>query len=274
MSCQTHTQTDMAPLICQSALPAMPWMIPGGLRLPGLSPVAPEDWLRQDEAFAAQMAYCDHLIKTKRDVVYKDTLEADAGARELLNCLADELLRQPGYSRNGQAITRPDGISIDTATKEPLLAARRLVQEDLTLLQKQGDIHRLVAGLVCFPSNWTLGEKIGKTLGEVHAPVPEFDAQLTVRTERIFAHLRPSTPLQRINTLIYTDPDLHQPTPETTAKTLTPGAARYVRMERQTLRKLERTGMIVFAIHTSLVPAAALPPEAVARLAALCPELF
>jgi hypothetical protein len=46
-----------------------------------------------------------------------------------------------------------------------------------------------------------------------------------------------------------------------------------VRVERQTLRRLPRTGAIVFAIHTYLVRAGSLDPDRFAALAALGPEL-
>ena len=43
-------------------------------RLPGLQPVAEDDWLRVDDAYAGQMAYRDQLIASRRDEVDANVL--------------------------------------------------------------------------------------------------------------------------------------------------------------------------------------------------------
>ena len=78
----------------------------------------------------------------------------------------------------------------------------------------------------------------------------------------------------RANFLVYTDPDLHQPLPEGVAKRFDVSAPRYIRVERQTLRRLPQTKAIVFAIHTFQTPASTLSATSYARLAALRPELM
>jgi len=260
-----------APLILQSRLPYKPWMTPRNTRLPGLSPIAIKDWLIQDDAFREQLAYRDQLIRTRQRLVCGRLPQAQDGAEELLETLRTELPKTTGYGLNGTTLTRPDGIIIETGTDTPLLTAGQLAQEDFALLQKSGDTHKFVGGIICFPAHWRLADKLGKSLGQLHGPVDAFNKDISRRTERIFDGLHAETPLERANFLIYTNPDLHQPA--RAAKTVTRGAARYVRVERQTLRRLPHTGIIVFAIHTYMTPASTLNVEELRCLTALRPEL-
>jgi len=92
--------------------------------------------------------------------------------------------------------------------------------------------------------------------------------------ERMLSAIRVEQPLGRANFLIYTDPELHQPREEGIAKPIDLTAPRYVRVERQTFRRLPETLAIIFAIHTFIVPASQLSAEEYAALARLKPDLI
>lgn len=49
-------------------------------------------------------------------------------------------------------------------------------QEDLVLLTRGGgDSHyRVLGGVVCFPAHWSVLEKLGQQLPDVHDPVPRW----------------------------------------------------------------------------------------------------
>jgi dimethylamine monooxygenase subunit A len=246
--------------ILQSRLPVAPWMAAHTMRLPGTGPVAMADWLVRDEVYAEQMALRDRLIAERpRDV---HALEAGAGAAagELLALILERL--DPGYLRNGEAVTRPDGVVV-SLTDDPLLVAGRLVQEDLLLLQKAASEaeHRLTGGVLCFPSNWTLAEKMGKGLARIHLPVEEYDATVVRRVQRLFDCLRPGTPIMRSNLLIYGVPHLYNPRTEWDRHRPAPDGERFIRVERQCLLKLPTTGAVVFSIHTYMVRPEALTEE-------------
>ena len=256
-----------APLICQASLPVHPWMEERRKRLPGLAPISTHDWLMQDDVFTAQMAYRDTLISTKPEQVYNCLPSGRDGAAELLSTLRTELpSTNPAYRLEDDYMVRADGGRINLSADDPLRVAGQLVQEDFALLKKSGDAHILVGGLICFPAHWTLSEKIGRSLFKLHAPVAAYDPSMGQRVERIFDNLRTEAPLERYNFLLYTNPDLHQPEPEASPKAMAPDAPIYVRVERQTLRRLPETQIIVFAIHTFLVPLATLPKSASNRL--------
>jgi hypothetical protein len=242
------------------------------MRMPGLWLVCPHDWVMADDAFAGQLALRERLVAECRDAVIGCLPEAGAAAQELLEALLHELPEQ-GWHRAGDILTRPDGVRVKPDRDDPLGSCARLVQEDFAILQPDGQgAHVMTAGVVCFPALWTLREKLGRTLGGLHAPVASFDADMTGRVERVFASLRPEIALQRGNVLIYTDARLHQPAREGAPKILAPGRERLVRIERQTLRRLPVSGAVVFSIHTCLMPVAWLTEQDRSMLVQLRPE--
>lgn len=259
--------------ICQTDLPHMPWMRPRGLSLPGLQPVDDTDRVIVDDAFAAQMAYREHLIEERRNVVHQAVPSAEQHASALLEEVIELLRRRTDYECAPSRIRRPDGVEVDTSKAPPLVVIGRLIQEDIAILEKVGDEHRVTAGLLCFPAHWRLSEKLGRSLFGVHDPVADYDAGLNRRVERILNMIRPGQPLMRANALIYTNPDLHQPVAEAVTKDIEPDQPRYIRVERQTLARLKRTGAIVFSIHTYVMPVSALPRQTYERLAATRPRL-
>ncbi|MCI4645954.1 MAG: DUF3445 domain-containing protein [Hyphomonadaceae bacterium] len=250
-----------------------PWLEPRGLSLPGVSPVAPEEWLLRDEAYAAQMAYRDHLLETHTEQVLDFLPGTQACGDELLRLLLETLPRTHGHHITPDVARRPDGVQVKLHEGPTLGICGRLVQEDLLLLRQTGEDHILVGGVLCFPSLWRLSEKLGKPMLAIHRPVDAYTQQLNRRVERILASVRPGQVLMRANTLIHEDPDLHQPAPEGAQKHLTPDGPRYIRVERQTFRRLPETGAILFAIHTYLIPASRLSEEDRDTLAQLRPDL-
>ncbi len=233
------------PIICQRFLPIQPWAHPQTRKLPGIQPVKPGEWLIFDEVYSEQMAYRDDLLRQKRADVFmarKDSLDAQ---RELLSLLLSEL--NDDYTISDTRVIRPDGQSIEF-TDEPIITAAKLVQEDLLILEDG----ILTAAVLCFPASWTLSEKFGRGLIGIHDVVVEYDDNLAKRVGRLFDAIRPEQPLWRANYMIYADPELHQPRLESDTRTDTSGE--FIRVERQTLRKLPETGAVVFGIHTFVAP--------------------
>jgi hypothetical protein len=261
------------PVILQSSLPVAPWMADHTLRLPGTVPIAPADWLQRDEVFAEQMAYRDALIAGRAAEVHA----IEDGCREAAGELLAEVLRHldgvPGYVRRGDVMRRPDGVEVPL-TGAPLIAAGRLVQEDLLILQKPegAEEHVLTGGILCFPSNWTLAEKFGKALGRIHLPVEEYDEGIARRVQRMFDGLRVGTPIMRANVVVYGRHDLYSPRSESDRKRPDAGGERVIRVERQVLMRLPVSRAIVFSIHTYMVLPSALTEEERRRLVEVRPQ--
>jgi dimethylamine monooxygenase subunit A len=261
--------------IHQTSLPFAPWMTPHSLRLPGTRPIALTDWLVQDEVFAAQMAARDRLTADAEPLVHHLGAGAEPAAEELRALVLGLLEVAPGYAREGAGLRRPDGVLVPR-DGPPLLVLGRLIQEDLVILEKPegGSEHVLTGAIVCFPSNWTLAQKVGLPLGRIHLPVERYDESVAARVQRLFDAVRPEAPLVRANLLPYAHDRLHSPRREFHRHAPGPGEARFLRSERQVILRLPGTHAVVFSIHTFLIDPATLPPEQRDRLSEILPGRF
>jgi hypothetical protein len=257
----------------------------------GTRPLDPADWLAPDAAMANQLGEKARLLKDQRAAVFAEMPGSRAAQSELLALLVDHLPRHfPVLWRHSKAgmLVVPTGetVAIDSA-EGPLLTASRLVQDDLLLLQRDPEGWRLTSASLCFPSSWVLGEKIGKVLADIHAPVPGFGPG-TRQAEimaRMFDALRVETPMIRWNFSLYGDDRLFHPDVSGPEERRFGDGERadpvFLRVERQTLRKLPVTGAIVFTIRISVDPlerleahadAAQIAASLIAQIEALTPE--
>lgn len=236
--------------ILQSHLPHCSWMDPRTARLPGVLPVEGGDWLRVDDAFAGQMAERDRLLAEVPQVVHALLDEGRPAAAELYDLILGHL--PATYRLAGTTVLRPDGVEVPLDRDQPLMTLGRLVQEDLCLMERHGDEHRLTGATLCFPASWSLAEKIGRPLTGIHVPVPSYDDDIARRVQRMFDAVRVEQPLWRMNALVYVDPTLHQPRREADPRTDRRGG-QFVRSERQCFVRLPQTRAVIFSIHTYVV---------------------
>src|ERR1051325_8892960 len=69
---------------------------------------------------------------------------------------------------------------------------------------------RLLAACVCFPSSWSLEEKIGRPIEEIHEPVPELNAAIGPQIHRFLSKLRPGPAWLRSNWGLSRSAELNQ----------------------------------------------------------------
>ena len=223
----------------------------------GLKRLDPASWLMVSEHYDAEIAEKRRLLADGADIV-RALPEAAPAVAETLALIEAFLHAHHPHLLPGAADT------------EPLRRAGLLVQEDLCWLLPSAAGHRLVAAFVAFPARWRLADKIGQPMAAIHGPVPDANARLGGPIERLFATLAVDRPLWRANWSILDDPDLHQPEPKARHRPIdAAGGALFVRVERQTLRRLPATGAVLFTIHSFVQPLAevAADPEAARALA-------
>lgn len=226
--------------------------------LPNIGPVSLADWLLVDEAHAAQMAERERLLENDRAAVLQLDPEAFPAAEELLEMVLANL--PEGFSREGEMVTRPDAVTVPLDRADPMGTLGRLVQEDLCLLEKRpgSDEHVLTGAVLCFPAGWRLAAKMMRPLTAIHIPIPEYDAGIAKRVQRLFDGVQPGRPLMRFNRLWQDDPALFQPGPRRdNGDRADPATAPYFRSERQCLVRLPDTRAVVFSIHTYVLTRAA-----------------
>jgi dimethylamine monooxygenase subunit A len=228
----------------------------------GLTRLEGGDWLELDhpDADAQRRAKVELMADAPEDHMVieqgPDEHRIHAAAAEL----GVEIGRE--FERQGHPRPAPE------KTLHPLDAAARLVREDLVLhLERDGAVV-VVAGSVCFPTRWTLAEKVGRSLDVVHGPVPGYAETLAGKVGQFMLRLKPGPGVWRRNWSImptgaWSLPGHHNehlPTSEG------PEGLWY-RTERQTLRRLTESGAVVFTIAIDVTPLPQLDPATAADLA-------
>ncbi|EPX81450.1 heme-dependent oxidative N-demethylase family protein [Salipiger mucosus] len=221
--------------------------------LPNIAPLEMAEWLMVDEAYAPQMAERARLLAEDRAAVLALDPAARPAAEELLEMVLAHL--PEGFTREGEAVTRPDGVVVTLDRADPMGTLGHLVQEDLCLMEKRGEEHVLTGAVLCFPAHWRLADKFMQPLVAIHVPIAAYDDNIARRVQRLFDGIRPGRPLWRFNLLNDEDPALFQPGRKAAPRQETP--ARYLRSERQCLVRLPESGAVVFSIHTFVLERAA-----------------
>lgn len=193
-------------------------------------------WLLADDERVDQLALKRALLAEVHDDVVASLPGAEAAAQE-----------------TAELIAAATGLVLDEG-RPPLEASALVVQEDLCLLLPRDGGWHLDAGVVCFPSLWRIGDKVGLHMTAVHGPVPAYDVELAGRVDRFLDRLRPDRPVWRRNWLVHDSPTLHQPAPPAHCEPPDVPDGLWLRSERQTLRRLPRTGAVLFTIRTQQAP--------------------
>jgi dimethylamine monooxygenase subunit A len=218
----------------------------------GLEPLDPARWIEPDEHLVRDLADKDRLLGGKREVVFAAEAWTEDAQREVWDLLAEHLPRQfPGLyvgEADGIRILPADHL-VRVGDDAAIVSASRLVQEDLLLMRRHDTGYRLVAASLCFPSSWSLQEKFGGNLDRLHDNVPGYTDQLRVRMARIFDNLKAELPVTRLNWSIMPDGDLHHPQSKSRPRDwFRDRLDAFIRVERQTLRRLPASGDILFTI--------------------------
>ncbi len=231
----------------------------------GLQRLEGGDWLELRHPQAeAQRAEKNRLMRSEAHDLF--ALETGVDDRAVVDAVAElgrEIIAE--FGRQGVPLPPPDPTSPPV---HPLDEAARLVREDLCLhLEREGH-PVLVAGSVCFPTRWTLAEKIGRPLDLVHGPVPGYADELALKVRQFMSRIRPGPGVWRRNwSIMPTDrlslPGHHN---EYLPTALAPGELFY-RTERQTLRRLPATAAVVFTIAIDITPFPQLDPDFADQLA-------
>lgn len=221
----------------------------------GLAPLEPASWIVPARDPRGWLAHKQAVRARLGERALAALPEAEAAAEELRILLLQHLLEDHGkrWQLRGDRLRQPaHDLEWPVASEEPLWLASLWVAEDLLLMQADSrQRYRLTAASLCSPSHWQLEDKLGQTLPQIHAPIPGFAAQLDARIDRFFRHLKVERPVLRFNWGLQRGNGRCQreDSPEQ-------GEGLYYRVERQTLRRLPKSGAVVFAIRVFLHPLA------------------
>ncbi len=220
-------------------------------------------WFEIDQRYRPDMAERRRLLETTRAEVFAALPASDAARHEALDLIVAGLTtyHPDWFSRDaGMLRNHLTGENLARGSVDPLELAGRLVQEDLCLIQNADEGPVFTAAVLCFPSRWRLIDKIGKPLSAVHGPVPLYADRLALPVDRFMRYLKPGHIASRLNWSLLDDPALFQPAGKwrtAGASDITPANAGnrvFLRVERQTLRRLPVTGAVLFGIRIHVYP--------------------
>ncbi len=239
---------------------------PGPYRMAMDLVTVPEaEWFEFDQSYLAEMAERRRLLDTARERVFAACPGSDAARAETLDLIGHALARHhpAWFSRSGSRLENHlagETWDLGHPGVDPLEVAGRLVQEDLCIIQVGEDGPVFSAAVLCFPSRWRLVDKIGKPLSAVHGPVPFYADRLARPVDRFMRHLKTGHIASRLNWSVLDDPALFQPEGKWRVESSAgitaenAGARLFLRVERQTLRRLPASAAILFGIRVHVYP--------------------
>nr|POE93594.1 hypothetical protein CFP56_19606 [Quercus suber] len=208
------------------------------------------------------------------------------GAVELLEELASYLPeRYPSmFTKTSVGVTntvtheafdiRATHLTMNGTREDPMQLAARLVQDDLAIMFERDDgQYYLLAGAILLAGFWRLEDKFGMALAEIHTSgdVPGYERQLATGMHRFFRRVQPARPVLRNNYFLQVDDQLAwSPSigPEDGGAAGWAAAEKnraiehhHFRSERQSLRRLPRSGGVAFTVRTYFLPVTALAAE-------------
>ena len=232
------------------------------------------------DEYEAETELKTFLSDQRRDCCWAalpESIEAQVEAVGFLKtrCSPSHPLASFGSTQQGAVgIKRSDSV---------LLMASRVVQEDLVILRHDVEAgFPVIAGSVCFPSGWSIADKLGQSQGCVHAAVPGFDQELLSPSLRLFERLKTGRSVCRHNwsvralgRLAQFSQDAAEVLARSQQVTVKTAADCFFRVEYQTLSRLPETRSILFTIHTfqrTLKELTCAEKRRLARVMLTCPE--
>ena len=212
----------------------------------GVRPLNLNNWLIVDDERGADLHEIRNLIDSRRNQVVYSEPDAASACQELFEEIHFHLKERTGFV-NLEVEGRSDRPAIESA--------RRIVQEDLCVLQKRPAGWTMTACAVAIPTQWHVPSKFGETLDDIHGPVPRYGVDLSRPMGIFFDRLRPEKSVWRSNFTLTDDPNLrlipnrrnhpllHNVTKDNVADQV------LLRVEYQTLRRLPKSDAIVFTIR-------------------------
>ena len=129
-----------------------------------------------------------------------------------------------------------------------------MVADDLCLLDVRDGELVLVGASLCSPNRWLLAEKLGQTMDVVHGPVPYYERHIATPVDHALSRLTDERLVARANWGVADHAALFQPAinlQPVVFESVEEAARRlWLRVERQTLRRLPESGAVVFTIRT------------------------
>ncbi|KAF9696465.1 hypothetical protein EKO04_005444 [Ascochyta lentis] len=243
----------------------------------GLRTMHWDDWIELDNEYLKYHSLKASRIAARGEKCCKTAPEARGAAIELLEELCGYLPeRYPTLfetlNGGGKVVKNLETGEVFDITsclqnEDPMQTCARLVQDDLAIMVERLDgQYYLLAGAILLAGFWRLQDKFGMPLSEIHTSgdVPQYKEKLEKGMLNMFKRLQPEKPVLRNNYFIQVDDNLawseslgsedEDGINWASAAAIEGVGNVYFRSERQSLRRLPKSGGIVFTIRTYFHP--------------------
>lgn len=233
----------------------------------GLRKMAFDEWIELDNEFLGFHAQKAARLAERAEKCCYTRPDAFPAACELLEELAEflparypALFRRTAVGLDNVVTGESFNIVRRPLAEDPLATAARWIQDDLAIMTEGADgQYYLTAGAVLLGGFWRLQDKLGMSLDEIHlsGDVPHFRQKLQAGMNNFFARIQPEAPMVRNNYFIQVDGELpwsssigSEDAPQGEFGWFSTCANKpiediYFRSERQTLRRLPKSGGVV-----------------------------
>lgn len=254
----------------------------------------PDWWLELENTYVERIRQRKELFATHGKAVLDSLPGSEAACKETMEMALQFLAaRYPQYfslaNTTPTVSSAPDLFFNKILNREfrireidPLITLLENVPEDFALTTQDPDsgLYVFRAGVICSSLGWNLGTKLGLTLSEIHAPVPDYKEKLKFSIDkyvtpppptgytgytinkvyRFFTKLMPGKPIQRgswgleVGKPLFMPPgDPHEfhrlsQNPQLTISDVN------LRVDWQTLRRMPLSGAIVFNFKALFTP--------------------
>jgi hypothetical protein len=224
-------------------------------------------WLELENSYLSRIAERKGLFAKHGDKVLGYQPGSELVCKELMEmCIQFYCARYPTIfslsddkSIFHNALTKED---TDIKSMHPLHVLLNNVPEDFAIVlrnEKDGQYY-MRAGVICSALGWNVSTKIGKSLQEIHGPIPDYKEKMSFSMDRFFSKLPTNQPIQRgswgleVGELLFMPPgDPHEALREVQKEDLTVDEC-YLRVDWQTLRRLPLSAGIIFNYKAVFTP--------------------
>ncbi|KAI5954712.1 hypothetical protein KGF57_003735 [Candida theae] len=214
-------------------------------------------------------------LATKGDDLYNTSPKAVAASWEFLEELLDYLpVRYPSlfhYDKEKRVIkilATEEVYDLNDKECNPIVTAAKLIQDDIAIMVENEDDgqYSLESGCITLAGFWKIKDKFQMKLDQIHTSgdVPKYKTHLGPAMNKFFRRLTVESPVVRNNYFIQTDNHLDWSSSIgseedanvgwNTAPDATDVNNLFFRSERQSLRRLPRTGAVAFTVRTYFIP--------------------
>lgn len=214
-------------------------------------------------------------LATKGDELYKTSPKAVAASWEFLEELLDYLpVRYPSMfhydkeKRMVKILATDEVYDLNLEDCNPIVTAAKLIQDDIAIMVENEDDgqYSLELGCITLAGFWKIKDKFQMKLDQIHTSgdVPKYKTHLGPAMNKFFRRLTVEAPVVRNNYFIQTDNHLDWSSSIgseeeanvgwNTAPDATDINNLYFRSERQSLRRLPKTGAVAFTVRTYFIP--------------------